>query len=98
MTEGAVLLDVRTKEEYAKEHIKGAINIPYSKIKKEKKLLEQLIKNKKNKIIVVYCRTGRRSAIAKNILNKMGYSNVINHGGINTWKKVKETKTILKTK
>jgi phage shock protein E len=71
-----VLIDVRSPEEFGSGHIKNAINIPVDKIAAE-------IKNTvpdKEKTIVVYCRSGRRSAIAEQTLKDLGYKNVINAG------------------
>jgi phage shock protein E len=74
-----LLIDVRTGEEYKNGHIPTAINIPYTEI-------EERIKNTpKNKLIIVYCRTGRRSEIARKKLLELGYTNVINFGGIGSW-------------
>lgn len=61
-----VILDVRTKEEYAEGHIVDSINIPYDKINKE-------INIGKNNIIFVYCKSGNRSKIAFEVLNNLGY-------------------------
>lgn len=61
-----VLLDVRTKEEYDESHLLNSINIPYDEIDEETEL-------DKNKVIVVYCRSGRRSNIAKETLVDLGY-------------------------
>ena len=86
---GALLIDVRSEEEFNESHIEGAIHIPHTKISREKDLLVKLTEGKKEKDIVVYCRSGARSQAAKESLLKMGYLNVVNHGGISTWKRVK---------
>jgi rhodanese-related sulfurtransferase len=78
---GIIILDVRTKEEYDAGHIKDAILIPVDTLEAE---VEKLIKNK-DAAIFVYCRTGRRSTTAANILVKLGYKNVYNLGGIVDW-------------
>ena len=75
---GAVILDVRSKGEYAGGHIKGSINIA----------VEQLTGNlhklkSKSKPIITCCESGMRSAAAKNILKSKGYTEVYNGGGIN---------------
>ncbi len=62
-----IILDVRTKEEYELSHIKDAINIPYDEI-------DEGINLDKSKTIFVYCQSGRRSEIAWNTLNKLGYT------------------------
>lgn len=83
---GALLIDARSPEEYNSRHIKGAINIPHLEIQKNADLFEKLTKSDKTKAIVVYCASGRRSGIAKKNLEKLGYTNVTNHGGIGSWK------------
>jgi phage shock protein E len=67
-----VLLDVRTPEEFAAGHIPGAINIPHDQL--PNRLAE--IAGAKNKDVVVYCRTGRRSAIAQETLTTQGFKSV----------------------
>ncbi|TGM57375.1 rhodanese-like domain-containing protein [Leptospira biflexa] len=74
---GAVVVDVRTKSEFAEGHFPGSINIPVDVLPNEL----GAIKNKKSKI-VVYCRSGARSERAKQILTASGYSSVINAGGL----------------
>lgn len=75
-----VLLDVRSFEEYKEGHIKNAISFPLQNIKGEIKELPN-----KNELIFVYCRSGNRSREAALRLIKLGYTNVIDIGGINTW-------------
>lgn len=77
----AVILDVRTKEEYDSGHIKDALLIPDVEIlqKAESTLPD------KTAMILVYCRSGRRSALAANDLIGLGYSNVYDFGGIIDW-------------
>ena len=67
----ALLIDVRTPEEYRKEHIDGAINIPVYEIDNIK---NEIINQ--DKVILVYCSTGKRSKIVKQILMQNGYKNV----------------------
>ncbi|MBE7065684.1 MAG: rhodanese-like domain-containing protein [Ruminococcaceae bacterium] len=76
-----VIIDSRTDEEFAQGHIKGAIMIPEYEIaeRAEKELPD------KNQLILVYCRSGRRSKIAAAELVKLGYTNVKEFGGIITW-------------
>ena len=76
-----VVLDVRTPEEYADGHIKGSMLIPYNEIgeRAEDELPE------KDKLILVYCRSGRRSKIAAQALAELGYTNVNEFGGIIDW-------------
>lgn len=70
-------IDVRTAEEYSAGHIEGAALIPYEVIADN----ISKITTDKNADIRVYCRSGRRSGVAKDTLNAMGYTNVINEGG-----------------
>lgn len=74
-----VVIDVRTKQEYAEKHVKGSINIPYDQIGRD-------IKLDKDEIILVYCQSGRRSDIAYNTLKKMGYKVVYDLGSIDNVK------------
>ncbi len=75
-TKGAVILDVRSKNEYAGGHIKGSINIPVDQLSHN---LEKL--KDKNKPIITCCASGVRSASAMRILKANGYTNVQNGGG-----------------
>ena len=72
--QGAIIIDVRSPQEYREGHVDGAISIPDYQIKKE---IEKQIQNK-NVLIVVYCTTGHRSQKAQQILENMGYTNVYN--------------------
>lgn len=76
-----IILDVRTPEEFSQEHIKDAILIPDYEIseKAEKQLAD------KNQLILVYCRSGRRSKLACKELTKLGYTNIKEFGGIIDW-------------
>jgi rhodanese-related sulfurtransferase len=76
--ENFILLDVRTMEEYHDGHIPGAINIANESIGKE----EILQLPDKNQRIYVYCRSGNRSKQAAKKLVKLGYTNIIEIGGI----------------
>ena len=80
--EGYILLDVRTKGEYESGYIPGAINIPLSDI--DEKIISFL--PDKSQMILVYCRSGNRSREASDKLSKLGYTNVLEIGGINAWK------------
>ena len=77
-TPNAVLLDVRTPEEYAQGHIPDSINIPLSQINDD---VPCAIKDK-NTPLFVYCRSGARSSQAASQLKRMGYISVVNIGGI----------------
>ena len=61
-----IIVDVRTKEEYDEGHVEGAINIPYDEI-------DESVNLDKNKIIMIYCKSGARSKIAYNTLKELGY-------------------------
>ena len=76
-----VIIDARTEEEFAEGHIENAILIPEYEIKDraEKELHD------KEQLILVYCRSGRRSKIASEELVKLGYTNVKEFGGIIDW-------------
>lgn len=74
------IIDVRTPEEYATGHANGAINIPLATIQ-----AGDFSKVHKNASIEVYCRSGKRAAEAKIILEKAGYEEVVNIGGLVDW-------------
>ena len=79
--EGYVILDVRTQEEYDQGHIPGAVLIPNTEIEAQ---AEALLTDK-NQLILVYCRSGRRSKQAAEILVELGYTNIYEFGGILDW-------------
>jgi phage shock protein E len=74
LSKNAIVIDVRTKEEFQMAHYKDALNIPYDEIEKHIKKLEAY----KDKQIILYCRSGRRASIAKQTLEKYGFKNVLN--------------------
>ena len=78
---GYVILDVREQDEFDAGHIPGATLIPYGSI--EEKAPSML--PDKEQLILVYCRSGRRSKIAAEALEKMGYTNIKEFGGIIDW-------------
>jgi rhodanese-related sulfurtransferase len=78
-TQDFLLVDTRTPQEYASGHIPGAVLIPYDEISKR---LNEIPKDKK---VILYCRTGRRSGIALRTLQENGYTNAVNFGGIKDW-------------
>ena len=80
--EGYIILDVRTPEEFAEGHIEGAILIPDYEIGEK----AESILSDKEQLILVYCRSGRRSKNAANELATLGYTNIKEFGGINDWK------------
>ena len=79
--EGYIILDTRTREEYDEGHIPGAILIPHDEITES---APQLLPGK-NQLILVYCRSGRRSKIAAQALAELGYTDVREFGGIIDW-------------
>ena len=76
-----IILDVRTAEEYSEKHIPGAINIANEVIGTED--IPEL--PDKDQLILVYCRSGNRSKQASEKLVKLGYTNIVEIGGINSW-------------
>lgn len=76
-----IILDVRTEEEYASGHIPNAINIPNEVIGSEE--IPEL--PDKDQLILVYCRSGNRSKQASKKLANLGYTNVVEFGGIMDW-------------
>lgn len=77
----AVIVDVREEEEMAEGYIEGAVLIPLDTVESD-------VENKigdKEKTVLVYCRSGRRSAIACDIMDSLGYKNVYDFGGIIDW-------------
>ena len=79
---GYIIIDARTQREYDEGHIPGAILIPEYEIANK---ADELPKDK-NQLILVYCRSGRRSKIAAQALVELGYTNVKEFGGIIDWK------------
>jgi rhodanese-related sulfurtransferase len=79
LSKNAIVIDVRTKEEFQMAHYKDALNIPYDEIEKHIKKLEAY----KDKPIILYCRSGRRASIAKQTLEKYGFKNVLNAINLN---------------
>ncbi len=78
---GYIILDVRTPEEFGEKHIPGAVNIPNETIGTEE--ISQL--PNKEQLILVYCRSGNRSKQASGKLVALGYTNIVEFGGINDW-------------
>ena len=76
-----IILDVRSREEYDQGHIPGAILIPDTEI--EAKAADLL--PDKDQLILVYCRSGRRSKLAAQSLADLGYTNILEFGGILDW-------------
>ncbi len=76
-----VILDVRTKSEYDEGHIPGAVLLPHDQVKDE---AEKMLPTK-DELILVYCRSGNRSKQASQAFVDLGYTNVVEFGGINSW-------------
>jgi len=79
---GGQIIDVRTPKEYTTAHAKGSVNVPIATIQNG-----DLTKISKDKPVYLYCRTGHRAGLAKNILEQNGYKNVTNLGGLTDWQK-----------
>lgn len=79
--EGYIILDARTQEEYDEGHIPGAIVISHEEITEK---AEEVLTDK-DQLILVYCRSGRRSKIAAEALVELGYTNIKEFGGIIDW-------------
>ena len=79
--EGYIILDTRTQAEYDEGHITGAIVIPHDEItdRAEEELPD------KDQLLLVYCRSGRRSKLAAEALVELGYTNIKEFGGIIDW-------------
>ena len=77
---GAVLLDVRTPEEFAEGHLPGAINVPVSELPSR---ISELPKTDAG--VVVYCRSGNRSARAAGILREHGFDQIVDLGPMSAW-------------
>ncbi len=81
---GALIIDVRTAGEFSGGTIQGAVNIPYDEIAARIGKVEA----DKSRSIIVYCRSGARSAAAKKSLEQAGYTQVINGGGFSAMRKL----------
>jgi rhodanese-related sulfurtransferase len=75
----AILVDVREKDEYEESHLEGAINIPYTTI------LDKIDEyaTDKDSVIIVYCKSGKRSSVAAKSLSEAGYTKIYDLGSIN---------------
>ena len=80
-TPGAVLLDVRMPEEYAEGHIEGSVNLPLGRLNDVYNIIEDT-----DTPIFAYCLSGARSMQACALLEEMGYSSVVNAGGIDRYR------------
>ena len=80
-TPGALLVDVRTREEYVTGHIPGSMNIPSDNLQRIQKQIRDL-----NTPLFLYCLSGSRSSGAARLLRKAGYANVTSIGGVTRWR------------
>jgi len=78
----AIIIDVREQYEFLQGHIPGAILLPLDQLEEEISLLVPDL----DQIIYLYCRSGRRSSLAANILAEIGYTAVFDLGGVNDWR------------
>ncbi len=74
---GALLVDVRSRQEYDAGHLEGALLIPHDQV--ERRIAE--FGDDKGRSIVLYCRSGRRAGVAEQVLRGAGFTNVLNAGG-----------------
>ena len=79
---GAVVLDVRTPDEFAAAHLPNAINIPVQDFAARLAEVDKAVASDKSRAVVIYCSAGSRSAKAKAQLDAAGYTNVVNGGGL----------------
>lgn len=80
---GALLVDVREPDEFAEAHARGAVNLPLSQIQSGR-----LPAADKDAQIYVYCRSGKRAATAKILLENAGYKNITSLGGLSDWQRM----------
>lgn len=73
-----VFVDVRTPQEFAERHVRGAILIPYDQMGQRWRELERY----RDRPMIVYCRTGRRAAVALDVLKANGFTHAVNGGGL----------------
>ncbi len=81
-TQDVLILDVREQHEYDSGHIAGAVLLPVGTIDAVR--TAEIIPSK-NTVVLVYCRSGNRSKTASSKLARLGYTNIYEFGGINTW-------------
>lgn len=83
---GAIVIDVRTAEEFASDHLPQATNIPVDQFASRIAEVDKLTGGDKSKPVVLHCAAGRRAAKAKAELDQAGYTNVVNGGGLDDLK------------
>ena len=81
-TQEVIVLDVREQDEYDSGHIPGAVLLPVGTINEE---TASAVIPEKDDTVLVYCRSGNRSKAASAALAELGYTNIYEFGGINTW-------------
>lgn len=81
-TQEVVILDVREQSEYDSGHITDAVLLPVGTIDED---TAAAVIPEKDSVVLVYCRSGNRSKVASSALAKLGYTNIYEFGGINTW-------------
>ena len=81
-TQDVIILDVREQDEYDSGHIPGAVLLPVGTIDEE---TAAEVRPEKDSTVLVYCRSGNRSKTASSALAELGYTNIYEFGGINTW-------------
>lgn len=81
-TQDVIILDVREQDEYDSGHIPGAVLLPVGTIDEE---TAAKVIPEKDSTVLVYCRSGNRSKTASSALAELGYTNIYEFGGINTW-------------
>jgi phage shock protein E len=82
---GALVVDVRTVEEFKVKHLTNAINIPLDEVTAK---FPAAVTNNKSALVLLHCRSGRRSGIAETELRKLGYTNVFNMGSFEQAQKI----------
>ncbi|PIE18654.1 MAG: sulfurtransferase [Proteobacteria bacterium] len=78
-------MDVRTPAEYRTRHIDGAVNISLQDIQRGVEAVDRAVGGARDRALVLYCRSGRRSSIAKRILGQAGFTRISDFGAINDW-------------
>ena len=82
IADGAVVVDVRSAEEFGEDHVKQATNIPVQDLPGRMAELDKLVAGDKSRPVVVYCAAGSRAAKAQAQLEAAGYTHVVNGGGL----------------
>lgn len=83
--DGALLLDVRSAEEFAAGHVEGAVLMPHDEIATRLPELDQQLAGDRTRPLVIYCRSGRRSSEAKATLEQAGFTQVLDLGAMSNW-------------